>query len=95
MHNPPHSGKIVRAFLGEIDVTPDDKHLQVSRTMLSRATLSRILNSKADISANLLLRLSAAIGTPAEIWYELQTGYGLWPASQRMQPKIKPFRRSA
>jgi addiction module HigA family antidote len=90
MHNPPHPGKILREFLGEIDVTTAARHLQVSR-----ATLSRILNGKSGISADMSLRLSAALGTHAEIWYELQMDYDLWQASQRTQPKIKPFPRAA
>jgi addiction module HigA family antidote len=90
MHNPPHPGKVLREFLGDIDVTAAAKHLQVSR-----ATLSRVLNGKAGISADISLRLSAALGTHAEIWYELQTDYDLGQASQKPQPKIKPFSRAA
>jgi addiction module HigA family antidote len=47
MHNPPHPGKVLGEFLGDIDVTTAAKHLQVSR-----ATLSRVLNGKAGISAD-------------------------------------------
>ncbi|MGD0293455.1 MAG: HigA family addiction module antitoxin [Terracidiphilus sp.] len=90
MHNPPHPGKVLREFLGDIDVTAAAKHLQVSR-----ATLSRVLNGKAGISADMSLRLSAALGTHAEIWYELQTDYDMWQASQKKQPKIEPFSRAA
>jgi addiction module HigA family antidote len=90
MHNPPHTGKVLREFLGNVDVTTAAKHLQVSR-----ATLSRILNCKAGISADMSLRLSAAFGTHAEIWYELQTDFDMWQASQRKQPKIEPFHRAA
>ena len=90
MHNPPHPGKIVREFLGEIDVTAAAKHLKVSR-----ATLSRILNGKSGISAEMSLRLSAAFGTHAEIWYELQRDYDLWQASRKRLPKIQPFPRAA
>jgi len=90
MHNPPHPGKVLREFLGDIDVTSAARHLQVSR-----ATLSRVLNGKAGISADMSLRLSAALGTHAEIWYELQTDYDLWQASRRKQPKIAPFSRAA
>jgi antitoxin HigA-1 len=90
MHNPPHPGRVLREFLGDIDVTAAAKHLQVSR-----ATLSRILNGKAGISADMSLRLSAAFGTHAEIWYELQTDYDMWRASQKKQPKIEPFRHAA
>jgi antitoxin HigA-1 len=90
MHNPPHPGKIVREFLGEIDVTAAAKHLKVSR-----ATLSRILNGKSGISAEMSLRLSAAFGTSAEIWYELQRDYDLWQASKKKLPSIQPFPRAA
>ena len=78
MHNPPHPGKVLREFLGHVDVTAAAKHLKVSR-----ATLSRILNGKAGISAEMSLRLSAAFGTHAAIWYELQTDYDLWRASKK------------
>jgi addiction module HigA family antidote len=90
MHNPPHPGKIVREFLGDIDVTAAARHLKVSR-----ATLSRILNGKSGISAEMSLRLSAAFGTHAEIWYELQRDYDLWQASRKKLPKILPFPRAA
>ena len=90
MHNPPHPGKVLREFLGDIDVTAAAKHLQVSR-----AALSRVLNGKAGISADMSLRLSAALGTHAEIWSELQTDYDLWQASRKKQPKIVPFIRAA
>jgi plasmid maintenance system antidote protein VapI len=53
------------------------------------------LIGKAGISADMSLRLSAALGTHAEIWHELQTDYDLWQASQKKQPKIEPFNRAA
>jgi addiction module HigA family antidote len=90
MHNPPHPGKLLREFPGGIDATAVARHLNVSR-----ATLSRGLTGKAGISADMSLRLSAALGTHAEIWYELQTDYDLWQASQKKRPKIEPFNRAA
>ena len=90
MYNPPHPGKVLREFLGEMDVTSAAKKLHISRT-----TLSRILNCNAGISADMSLRLSAALGTHAEIWYELQTDYDMWQASRKKQPKIEPFNRAA
>jgi addiction module HigA family antidote len=90
MYNPPHPGKVLREFLGDIDVTAAAKHLQVSR-----AALSRVLNGKAGISADMSLRLSAALGTHAAIWYELQADYDMWQASQKKMPKIEPFNRAA
>jgi addiction module HigA family antidote len=54
-----------------------------------------VLNGKAGISADMSLRLSAALGTHAAIWYELQTDYDMWQASQKKMPKIEPFNRAA
>jgi addiction module HigA family antidote len=90
MQNPPHPGKVIREFLGDVDVTTAAKHLKVSR-----ATLSRILNGKAGVSAEMSLRLSAAFGTHGAIWYELQTDYDMWRASRKKLPKIEPFNRAA
>jgi len=90
MHNPPHPGLVFREFLGGIDVTAAAKHLQVSR-----ATLSRVFNGKDGISADMSLRLSAALGTHPEIWYELQSDYYLWQAAQGPRPKIERFVRAA
>jgi antitoxin HigA-1 len=87
MHNPPHPGKVLREFLGDIDVTRAAKHLKVSR-----AAVSRVLNGKAGISAD---SLSAVLGTHAEIWYELQADCDLWQAAQKKRAKIEPFNRAA
>ena len=90
MHNPPHPGKVLREFLRNVDVTSAARHLHVSR-----ATLSRILNGKAGISADMSLRLSAALGTHAENWYQLQADYDMWQASNKKRPKIEPLHRAA
>jgi addiction module HigA family antidote len=74
---------------------PADRTSAAKRLQVFRATLSRILNGKAGISADMSLRLSAAFGTHAEIWCELQTDYDLWQASQKKQPKIELFPRAA
>jgi addiction module HigA family antidote len=90
MHNPPHPGKVLWEFLADVDVTTAAKHLKVYR-----ATPSRILKGNAGVSAYMSLRLSAAPGTHALIWYELQTDYDMWRASRKRQPKIEPFNRAA
>jgi addiction module HigA family antidote len=86
MFNPPHPGKVLREYLGDIDVTTAAKHLHVSRT-----TLSRILNGAAGISAVMSLRLSDALGTHASFWYDMQAGYDMWQASHKKRPKIERF----
>ncbi|HVZ85139.1 MAG TPA: HigA family addiction module antitoxin [Terracidiphilus sp.] len=90
MHNPPHSGRILRDALGDMDVTTAARKLHVSRT-----TLSRILNGAAGISADMSLRLSAALGTHDSLWYELQMSYDISKAMKRKRPKIERFNRAA
>ena len=84
MFNPPHPGKVLRDALGDMDVTTAARKLHVSRT-----TLSRILNGAAGISAEMSLRLSAALGTHDSLWYELQMSYDIW------QPRERSGRRSS
>jgi len=90
MHNPPHPGKILRDALGEMDVTTAARKLHVSRT-----TLSRILNGSAGISAEMSLRLAAALGTHDSLWYELQMSYDLWQAAKKKRPRIERFNAAA
>jgi addiction module HigA family antidote len=90
MFNPPHPGRVLREYLGEMDVTTAAKRLHVSRT-----TLSRILNGSSGISADMSLRLSDALGTHDSLWYEMQMGYDIWRASRRKRPKIERFDAAA
>ena len=90
MFNPPNPGKVLREYLGEMDVTTAAKRLHVSRT-----TLSRILNGASGISADMSLRLSDALGTHDSLWYEMQMGYDIWQASKRKRPKIERFDAAA
>ncbi len=75
MHNPAHPGKIVGKTLGKIlanylagrSVTEVARHLGVPRP-----TLSRVLNGRAGISADMALRLAEAFHTEADFWLRLQ-----------------------
>ncbi|HET8790339.1 MAG TPA: HigA family addiction module antitoxin [Modicisalibacter sp.] len=86
MHNPAHPGTVLREYLGDTTVTEAAKHLGVTR-----AALSRILNSSAGISADMALRLEQALGTRAEMWLEMQLKYELWQASQRPRTPVTPL----
>ncbi|MDP3878152.1 MAG: HigA family addiction module antitoxin [Methylobacter sp.] len=91
MHNPAHPGEILREWLPEgMTVTQAAKDLQVSRV-----TLSKVLNGKAAITANLALRLAAWLSTNPEVWLSMQTQYDLWQAEQQPTPSIKPLDRIA
>jgi addiction module HigA family antidote len=86
MHNPPHPGEILREWLGDMSVTDAAQRLGVAR-----ATLSRVLNGSSGISADMALRLQAALGTSPEMWMGLQDDHELWLATQTKRPRIQPF----
>lgn len=86
MHNPAHPGTILLNFLAGRSVTEVARHLGVTRP-----TLSRVLNGRAGISADMALRLGEAFHTDAAFWLRLQMQRDLWVASQKKPPKVKPF----
>jgi len=90
MHNPPHPGEVLREWLGDLSVTEATEALQVSRV-----TLSKILNGKGGISADMALRLSQWLGTSPDLWLGMQNKYDLWQASQSTRPDIKPLEQMA
>jgi addiction module HigA family antidote len=90
MFNPAHPGRILREWLGEMQVSVAAEKLHVSRV-----TLSRILNGRAGISAEMSLRLSDALGTNPTFFIDLQTQYDLWQASRKRRPKIALFQKVA
>ena len=83
MHNPAHPGEVLREYLGELSVTE-----AASKLGVTRVALSRILNGANGISADMALRLEAALGTSAEMWAGMQAKYDLWKASKLPRPKI-------
>jgi antitoxin HigA-1 len=83
MFNPPHPGEVLQEWLANISVTEAAKQLGVTR-----AHLSRILHGHAGISADMALRLSAALGTSPELWLGLQQSHDLWQAMQQPRPEI-------
>ena len=85
MFNPPHPGEVLRQYLPEgMQVTEAARKLGVSRV-----TLSRVLNGHASISADMALRLEAALGTSAGMWIGMQGDHDLWQARQRPLPKVE------
>ena len=64
MHNPPHPGEVLQdTVLEEISVTEFARRLGVSRV-----ALSRVVNGRAAVSAEMAIRLAAALGGSAESW---------------------------
>ena len=90
MYDPPHPGAVLREWIGEMSVTRVAEQLKVSRV-----TLSRLLNGNAGVSADMALRLEAALGTSPEMWMSLQMAYDLWQARQQERPDVLPILQAA
>ena len=87
MHNPCHPGAIlagtVLSWDGGISVTEFAKVLNVSRV-----ALSRVVNQRAGVRAELAIRLAAALGSSAEVWLNMQQAYDLWRAQKKRRSRI-------
>jgi len=92
MHNPAHPGEVLKEWIPEgMTVTAAASQLGVSRVMLSK-----ILNMKAGVSADMALRLAAWLGTSAEVWLGMQSAWDLWQAErQGHSHEVKPIRLAA
>lgn len=90
MHNPPHVGEILWEIYLEplgVSVTDAAKNLGVTRQ-----ALSRLINKKTGISADMAIRLGEAFENSPEFWLGLEKQYELWQAKKHHKKlKIKPM----
>ena len=91
MHNPPHPGEILREFL------PDGMTIEeiAGRLGVSRVQLSRILNGRSAISADMAIRIGLLTHTTPESWLSGQVKWDLWQATRKGKPKVQPFKLAA
>ena len=85
MHNPPHPGEFVR----EVYLTPFGiSARQVAASLgVSASTFNRLLNGESNVSPQMALRLSKALGRSPESWLSMQDDYDLWHARQSVDLK--------
>ncbi|UOA08489.1 HigA family addiction module antitoxin [Methylobacter sp. S3L5C] len=90
MFNPPHPGSILKEdILPELGISITEAAIQLG---VSRVALSRVINGRAAISADMAIRLEAWMNGPtAETWVRMQAEYDLWQARQRPRPAIIPI----
>lgn len=85
-YDPAHPGELLDDYLDGVSLA------EAARRMgITRATLSRIRNGHAAITADMALRLSELFGTSAEVWLNMQMSYDLWVARSRTRPKVLPL----
>ena len=87
MHNPPHPGEVLKAFVVGIAVAEAARKPGVSRN-----ALSAVLNGRERVTAEMALRLSVALNTSADLWLGMQTQYDLWSALKHAPTGVSPLR---
>ncbi len=91
MFNPPHPGEVLREFLPE-NMTIDEA---ARRLGVSRVQLSRVLNGRSAVSADMAIRIGLVTHTTPESWMTAQAKWDLWQASRKAPPQVMPFRKAA
>jgi len=93
MHNPAHAGQLIAEWLEglkengqSVSITQLAERIQMTRTMLSR-----IIHGKAALTADVALRLEAALGISSDLLMRVQVKHDLWVAAQRTRPDIQPL----
>lgn len=78
MHNPPHPGEFIRSiYLVELGVSIR----KIAESLgVSPSTFTRLLNGQSNVSPEMALRLSKALGRSPESWLAMQDAYDLWHA---------------
>ena len=83
MHKRPHPGAVLLDTVlrpdGGITLTAFAKRLHIFRV-----ALSRVVHGHAAISAEVAIRLAAALGGSAESWLRMQLTYDLWHAAKEL-----------
>ncbi len=91
MHNPPHPGEVLKDGVftdGSVSITEAAAALGVTRV-----ALSRVLNSKAGVSAEMAVRLGKWLGTGPETWISMQAQYDLRKAEQALKDQVAKIRQ--
>jgi addiction module HigA family antidote len=74
MLNPPHLGELIRESMDDMGWNVTET---AARLGCQRGTLSRLLNGKAGVSANMALALEGIGWGTAEHWMRMQASYDL------------------
>ncbi len=92
MHNPPHPGDVLKDGVIEAGITVTEF---ADRLGVSRVTLSKLLNAQQGVSAEMAVRLAAALGTSADVWLHMQANFDLWQAqkSAKLKKEVEKIKR--
>lgn len=77
-HNPLHPGEFIkRVYLEPFNLSSNEL---ARKLKVSGAQVSRLLNSKSDMSPAMALKLSKVLGRSPESWLVMQDNFNLWQA---------------
>ena len=87
MHNPPHPGDVLKdgVFADNLVSVTD----AAAALGVTRVSLSRVLNGKAGVSAEMAVRLGKWLGTGPEVWINMQAQFELWKAEQALKTLVR------
>jgi antitoxin HigA-1 len=90
MFNPPHPGHAIKEALGYIPMTVTEFAAYIG---VSRVALSRVLNGRAGVTAEMSIKISEAFGQgTSAIWFRMQAEHDFWQASHVKRKKIKKLK---
>ncbi len=87
MLNPPHLGELIRESMDEAGWTVGKT---ATRLRCERGTLSRVLNGRAGVSANMALGLESIGWGTADHWMRMQAAYQLARARRQLTARGRP-----
>ena len=92
MHNPTHPGFIIRDdVLPELQLSVNEAAEQLG---ISRVTLSRVINGRSAITAEMALRVGTWVGNDPDIWLCMQGRYD-FGRLKKVVPNTKKGKRHA
>lgn len=89
MPNAPHLGEVIRESMEETGWTVGET---AARLSCERGTLSRVLNGRAGVSANMALELENIGWGTADHWMRMQAAWELAQARRRRAASRQPPR---
>lgn len=82
MYNPPHPGEFIReVYLEPLGIS---YRTVASKLKVAPSTFNRLIRGQSNLSSEMALRLSKALGRTPESWLIMQNNYNLWQAKQRI-----------
>ena len=81
-HKPMHPGEfIARVYLALFELGSNEL---ARKLKVSPGLVSRLINTKTDVSPAMALKLSKVLGRSPESWLLMQDNYNLWLARQQI-----------